>query len=161
MAPDTSKMPRADYPFSTRMQGVQSSVIRDLLKFAQQPGIISLAGGLPSPLTFDVEGLRSAADEVLAREPTRALQYGLTDGQPALKHQLARLMSSRGATSAEENLVVTTGSQQGIDLMARLFIDPGDVVVVERPAYLAALQTFALSQASIRCIGSDANGACV
>jgi 2-aminoadipate transaminase len=154
-------MARADYHFSTRMRGVQSSVIRDLLRFAQQPGIISLAGGLPSPLTFDIEGLRNAAEEVLAREPTRALQYGLTDGQPALKHQLARLTSSRGATSAEENLVVTTGSQQGIDLMARLFIDPGDVVVVERPAYLAALQTFALSQASIRCIGSDANGACV
>lgn len=154
-------MPRAGYPFSTRMRGVQSSVIRDLLKFAQQPGIISLAGGLPSPLTFDIEGLRSATEEVLAREPTRALQYGLTDGQPALKHQLARLTSSRGATPAEENLVVTTGSQQGIDLMARLFVDPGDVVVVERPAYLAALQTFALSQASIRCIGSDASGACV
>jgi DNA-binding transcriptional MocR family regulator len=161
MAPDTSKMPRANYPFSTRMRGVQSSVIRDLLKFAQQPGIISLAGGLPSPLTFDVEGLKSAADEVLANEPTRALQYGLTDGQPALKRELARLTSSRGALSAEDSLVVTTGSQQGIDLMARLFIDPGDVVVVERPAYLAALQTFALSQASIRCIGSDANGACV
>ena len=159
MAPDASKAPRGEYRFSARMGGVQSSVIRDLLKFAQQPGIISLAGGLPSPLTFDIEGLRSATDEVLAGEPTRALQYGLTDGQPSLKRQLVRLMSSRGATSAEESLVVTTGSQQGIDLIARLFIDPGDVVVVERPAYLAALQTFALSQASIRCIDSDASGA--
>jgi 2-aminoadipate transaminase len=141
------------------MRGVQSSVIRDLLKFAQHPGIISLAGGLPSPLTFDVEGLSSAAEDVLAHDSARALQYGLTDGQSALKRQLARLTSSRGATSAEQNIVVTTGSQQGIDLMARLFVDPGDVVVVERPAYLAALQTFGLTQACVRCIDSDANGA--
>ena len=148
-----------DYPFSFRMHGVQSSVIRDLLKLAQRPGIISLAGGLPSPLTFDVEGLKSATQEALGHEPARALQYGLTDGQPALKHQLARLTSSRGAAAAEDQIVVTTGSQQGIDLMARLFVNPGDAVVVERPAYLAALQTFALAQASIRSIEADANGA--
>src|ERR1700730_7316956 len=117
---------RADYPFSSRMHGVQSSVIRDLLKLAQRPGIISLAGGLPSPLTFDVEGLKNATQEALPHEPARALQYGLTDGQPALKHQLARLTSSRGATAAEDHIVVTTGSQQGIDLMARLFVNPGE-----------------------------------
>jgi 2-aminoadipate transaminase len=151
--------PGAAYLFSSRMHGVQSSVIRDLLKYAQQPGIISLAGGLPSPLTFDIEGLTRATETVLENQPARALQYGLTDGQPALKHELARLTSSRGATCAEENIVVTTGSQQGIDLVARLLIDPGDVAIVERPAYLAALQTFALAQASIRCIDSDANGA--
>ena len=147
------------YRFSSRLRGVQSSAIRDLLKFAQRPGIISLAGGLPSPQTFDFEGLRRAADEVLAGEPVRALQYGLTEGQPALKRELARLTASRGAAPAEEDIVVTTGSQQGIDLMARLFVDPGDVVVVERPAYLAALQTFALAQASFRSIDSDAHGA--
>jgi 2-aminoadipate transaminase len=151
----------AAYEFSSRMHGVQSSMIRDLLKFAQRPGIISLAGGLPSPFTFDVEGIQQATDQVLAHEPARALQYGLTDGQPSLKRELARLTSSRGAAPAEDDLVVTTGSQQGIDLMARLFINPGDVIVVERPAYLAALQTFALAQASIRSIDSDANGACV
>ena len=116
------------------MHGVHSSVICDLLKYAQQPGIISLAGGLPSPLTFDIEGLRKATETVLENQPARALQYGLTDGQPALKRELARLTSSRGATCAEENIVVTTGSQQGIDLVARLLIDPGDVVIVERPA---------------------------
>jgi 2-aminoadipate transaminase len=152
---------RAAYPFASRMHGVQSSVIRDLLKFAQRPGIISLAGGLPSPFTFDVEGIQQATDEVLAHQPARALQYGLTDGQPALKQELARLTSSRGAAVTEDSLVVTTGSQQGIDLIARLLIDPGDVVVVERPAYLAALQTFALAQASLRTIDSDASGACV
>jgi len=148
------------YRFSSRLRGVQSSLIRDLLKFAQRPGIISLAGGLPSPLTFDVEGLRRASEEVLAQEPARALQYGLTEGQPSLKRELARLTTSRGLTPAEDHIVVTTGSQQGIDLMARLFVDPGDVVVVERPAYLAALQTFALAQASFRSIDSDAHGAC-
>ncbi|HEY4039344.1 MAG TPA: PLP-dependent aminotransferase family protein [Burkholderiaceae bacterium] len=157
----SSATPGASYPFSTRMHGVQSSMIRDLLKFAQRPGIISLAGGLPSPFTFDVEGIQQATHEVLAHQPARALQYGLTDGQPTLKHELTRLTASRGAASLEDNLVVTTGSQQGIDLMARLLVNPGDVVVVERPAYLAALQTFALAQASLRSIDSDANGACV
>lgn len=154
-----SGAPAASYEFSSRMQGVQSSMIRDLLKLAQRPGIISLAGGLPSPFTFDVEGLQAATDSVLAHQPARALQYGLTDGQPALKRELARLTASRGAAPAEDNLVVTTGSQQGIDLMARLLVNPGDVVVVERPAYLAALQTFALAQASLRSIDSDAGGA--
>jgi 2-aminoadipate transaminase len=150
-----------DYAFSARMHGVQSSIIRDLLKLAQSPGIISLAGGLPSPFTFDVEGIKSATEDVLARDPTRALQYGLTEGQPALRRELARLTASRGAAPLEANIVVTTGSQQGIDLMARLFVDPGDVVVVERPAYLAALQTFSLAQASVRTIDSDTGGACV
>ena len=159
MNPETSDGTGPDYGFSARMRGVQSSVIRDLLKLAQRPGIISLAGGLPSPFTFDVEGLASATADVLARDSTRALQYGLTEGQPALKRQLARLTASRGAAPLEGDIVVTTGSQQGIDLMARLFVDPGDVVVVERPAYLAALQTFALAQASVRTIDSDANGA--
>jgi len=147
------------YAFSSRMMGVQSSVIRDLLRLAQRPGMISLAGGLPSPLTFDVEGLQHAADDVLVNSSSRALQYGLTDGQPALKHELARLTSSRGAAVDEHSIVVTTGSQQGIDLIARLLIDPGDVIVVERPAYLAALQTFALAQASLHTIESDASGA--
>jgi 2-aminoadipate transaminase len=159
MNPPGSEVPGAAYPFSSRLRGVQSSVIRDLLKFAQRPGIISLAGGLPSPLTFDVEGLRRASEEVLAQEPVRALQYGLTEGQPALKRELARLTASRGTAVADDDIIVTTGSQQGIDLMARLFIDPGNVVVVERPAYLAALQTFALAQASLRSIDSDAHGA--
>src|ERR1700758_2315256 len=94
------------YRFSSRLRGVQSSLIRDLLKFAQRPGIISLAGGLPSPLTFDVEGLRRASEEVLAQEPARALQYGLTEGQPSLKRELARLTASRGVTPAEDHIVV-------------------------------------------------------
>jgi 2-aminoadipate transaminase len=141
------------------MHGVQSSIIRELLKLAQRPGIVSLAGGLPSPSTFDVEGLASAAREVLAHDSTRALQYGLTEGQPSLKRELARLTAARGAAAPEGSILVTTGSQQGIDLMARLFVDPGDVVVVERPAYLAALQSFALAQARLRTIDSDASGA--
>jgi 2-aminoadipate transaminase len=159
MNPPGSEVPGAAYPFSSRLRGVQSSVIRDLLKFAQRPGIISLAGGLPSPLTFDIEGLRQASEEVLAQEPARALQYGLTEGQPALRRELARLTATRGTAVADDDIIVTTGSQQGIDLMARLFVDPGDVVVVERPAYLAALQTFALAQASLLSIDSDAHGA--
>lgn len=147
------------YPVANRMRAVQSSAIRDLLKYAQQPGMISLAGGLPSPATFDVTGIRQATERVFNNNAVTALQYGTTEGLPALREQLAALMAQRGVTVDAERILVTTGSQQGIDLMARVFVDVGDTVVVERPAYLAALQTFALAEARFATIDSDADGA--
>ena len=169
MAPDqnarfssTAAAPAPDadpYPIAARLRGVPSSAVRDLLRYAQQPGMISLAGGLPAPDLFDVEGLREAADTVLTVSPAGALQYGMTDGQPALKAQLVDLMAARGVPVRDEHLVVTTGSQQGIDLLARVLLDPGDTVIVERPAYLAALQTFGLAQARFETVEGDEHGA--
>jgi 2-aminoadipate transaminase len=147
-----------NYPVARRMREVKSSAIRDLLKYAQQPGMISLAGGLPSPALFDIAGLKAATDAAFATQAVAALQYGTTDGMPGLRQEIVNLMATRGATVAAEHVVVTTGSQQGIDLLARMLVDQGDTIVVERPAYLAALQTFALGGAKFETIDIDAEG---
>ena len=157
-APD-AHAPHASPRLAQRMHGVRSSAVRDLLAHAKAPGMISFAGGLPAPETFDVEGIRAATRAALD-DPHTTLQYGTTDGQPALRDALAAHMSARGAATAADDLIVTTGSQQGIDLLARVLLDPGDTVIVERPAYLAALQVFTLAQANVLGLETDADGAC-
>ncbi|HUN92236.1 MAG TPA: PLP-dependent aminotransferase family protein [Burkholderiaceae bacterium] len=154
-----SHPPLSSYAVAARLRGTQGSQIRDLLRYAKQPGMLSLAGGLPAPDLFDVEGLRAAAAAALGDSPVDALQYGMTDGQPALKRELVRLMGERGVAVDADRIVVTTGSQQGIDLLARTLLDPGDTVIVERPAYLAALQAFALAEAHVATIDGDSHGA--
>ena len=151
-------MTTPNYPVATRMRNVSSSAIRDLLKHAAEPGMISLAGGLPAPDLFDLEGLSQASAEVMRDIPLAALQYGVTAGSPELRAALVTLMSSRGANVDADDIVVTTGSQQGIDLMARVMLDAGDIVCVERPSYLAAIQTFALAQAQFVGVEVDDQG---
>ncbi|WP_157269404.1 aminotransferase-like domain-containing protein [Azohydromonas aeria] len=154
----TADTPR--YPLSTRAAALRSSDVRELLKAAQQAHVISLAGGLPAAELFDTEGLRAATQAALAEGAgVAALQYGLTEGQPALRAALRTHEAGRGIDMAGRELLVTTGSQQALDIVARLLLDEGDVVVVQRPSYLAALQTFTLAGA--RCVGldEDAEGA--
>ena len=146
------------YNVATRMRNVSSSAIRDLLKYAAEPGMISLAGGLPAPDLFDLQGLSQASAEVMRDIPIAALQYGVTEGQLDLRQALSALMATRGATVDAGDIVVTTGSQQGIDVMARVMLDAGDIVYVERPAYLAAIQTFALAEAKFVGIEVDDHG---
>lgn len=146
------------YPVASRMRSVSSSAIRDLLKHATEPGMISLAGGLPAPDLFDLEGLSKASADVMRELPVTALQYGVTAGQPDLRKALADLMATRGAKVDPASIIVTTGSQQGIDLMARVMLDRDDLVCLERPSYLAAIQTFALSQARFVGVDVDAEG---
>ena len=147
-----------NYNVATRMRNVSSSAIRDLLKHASEPGMISLAGGLPAPDLFDLEGLSQASAEVMRDIPVSALQYGVTAGSPELRKSLVTLMQTRGASVDADDMVVTTGSQQGIDLMARVLLDAGDIVCVERPSYLAAIQTFALAQAKFVGVEVDDHG---
>jgi 2-aminoadipate transaminase len=147
-----------DYPVAQRMRTTTSSAIRDLLQLATRPGMISFAGGLPAAELFDVEGMRAATEAVMREEPRQALQYGVTDGQMVLRSELARLTGSRGAHVEPEQVVVTTGSQQGIDLVARVMLDAGDTVVVERPSYLAAIQAFGLAQARFATVPVDNHG---
>jgi len=147
-----------NYNVATRMRNVSSSAIRDLLKHAGEPGMISLAGGLPAPDLFDLEGLSQASAEVMRDIPVSALQYGVTAGSPELRKSLVTLMHTRGASVDADDMVVTTGSQQGIDLMARVLLDAGDIVCVERPSYLAAIQTFALAQAKFVGVEVDDHG---
>ncbi len=151
-------MTTPNYQVATRMRNVSSSAIRDLLKHAAEPGMISLAGGLPAPDLFDLEGLSQASAEVMRDIPVSALQYGVTAGSSELRAALVTLMSSRGANVDANDIVVTTGSQQGIDLIARVMLDAGDIVCVERPSYLAAIQTFALAEAQFVGVEVDDHG---
>jgi DNA-binding transcriptional MocR family regulator len=141
-----------------RVTAMRSSAVRDLLHDARRPGMLSLAGGLPAPDLFDVEGLRAATDGVLLDAPREALQYGPTEGDGALRALLAAGLRAHGAAVDDERPVVTTGSQQALDLVARALLEPGDRVVVERPGYLAALQVFALTGAQCVGVPGDADG---
>lgn len=150
---------RFDPPLSRRVAAMRSSAIRDLLHDAQRPGMLSLAGGLPAPESFDADGIAQAFGQAMREAPREALQYGTTEGQPALRESLAALTAGRGAPTDPGRIVVTAGSQQAIDLLARALVDPGDRVALERPGYLAALQAFALSGASFVALDADAQGA--
>ncbi|PYE52744.1 PLP-dependent aminotransferase family protein [Deinococcus yavapaiensis] len=143
---------------ATRMRSVKPSFVREILKVANRSDIISFAGGLPAPELFDVAGIDDAAREALASDPRGALQYGTTEGFEGLRAQLANLTNARGANVDVDDIVVTGGSQQGIDLIARTLFDPGDIVLVEQPTYLAALQVFELAQADVQGVASDEHG---
>lgn len=151
------ELPRQEL-IAARMHNVKPSFVREVLKAAGRKDLISFAGGLPAPELFDVEGLRQAALSALEQDPTGALQYGATEGHAGLRAELATLMAGRGAEVNPKQLIVTTGSQQGIDLLARTLLDPGDVVLLEQPSYLAAIQVFELAQAHMRGVASDGQG---
>jgi len=125
-----------------RTENMRSSLIRELLKITQQPGVISFAGGLPAPEMFPVREFREACSHVLATEPDKALQYGPTQGYGPLLDYLAEQGQKYGVPSLAENILVTNGSQQALDLVGRVFIDPGDIILVGEPTYLGAIQAF-------------------
>ncbi len=145
------------YAFTSPFANPAGSPIRELFKYLSEPGMISFAGGYPASDLFDADGLAAAQARAFA-QPTRCLQYGPTDGLAELKAQLIALMASRGAPCAAEELLVTTGSQQGLDLLLRVMVAPGDVVVTEQPAYPATLQALRLQQAKIVTVPVDADG---
>ncbi|KVH70282.1 2-aminoadipate aminotransferase [Burkholderia ubonensis] len=145
------------YAFTTPFQHPAGSPIRELFKYLGEPGMISFAGGYPASDLFDVDGLDAAAARAYA-QPTRCLQYGPTDGLAELKHELIALMSRRGVACTPAELVVTTGSQQGLDLLLRVMVAPGDVVLTEQPAYPATLQALRLQQARVVTIPVDGDG---
>jgi DNA-binding transcriptional MocR family regulator len=143
---------------SERFLGVASSVVRDLLALTQRPGVISFAGGLPAPELFDVDGARAAFETVFVAGGRAAMQYSTTEGNPALRAQVAEMYQARGLPTTAEQIVITTGSQQGLSLLAQSLVDPGAVVLVERPSYLAALQCFALAGARLVAVPSAGEG---
>ncbi|WP_371785603.1 aminotransferase-like domain-containing protein [Streptosporangium subroseum] len=142
-----------------RLGRIDSSPVRDLLALIDRPQVISFAGGLPSPEFFDLDGLRDAYDYVLSpARGRRTLQYSSTEGDPVLREALARRLSDRGLETSAGDLLVTTGSQQAISLVATALLEPGDIVLVEEPTYLAALQCFRLAGARVVPVRSDENG---
>ena len=145
--------------FADRLNNVETSAIRELFKLLGKPGIISFAGGFPDSAMFDVEGIRAASNAALAEEPGAALQYGATEGYNPLREQLAAFMTAKGATDvAADNLIVTTGSQQALDLLGKTLISPGDKVIVEGPTFLATIQCFRLYGAELISAPIDGNG---
>lgn len=142
-----------------RLRGVASSPVRDLLELISRPGVLSFAGGLPAPELFDVEGLRAAYDRVLSGPRARtSLQYAPTEGDARLRSIVAERLTRRGLPTEGSDLIVTTGSQQALSLLATALVEPGSVVAVESPTYLAALQCFQLAGARLVPVASDADG---
>lgn len=145
--------------FADRLNHVETSAIRELFKLLGKPGIISFAGGFPDSAMFDVEGLRAASAKALEEEPGAALQYGATEGYNPLREQLAALMAAKGASGvAPGHLIVTTGSQQALDLLGKTLISPGDKVIVEGPTFLATIQCFRLYGAELISAPIDGDG---
>jgi DNA-binding transcriptional MocR family regulator len=138
---------------------VKSSPVRDILALTEQPGVISFAGGLPAPELFDAAGLRAAfADALTDERAGRTLQYSTTEGDPRLRAALAARLTARGLPTERDELLVTSGSQQALTLAATALLEPGDVVLVEEPSYLAALQCFALAGARLVGVACDEDG---
>ncbi|MDR6855164.1 PLP-dependent aminotransferase family protein [Variovorax guangxiensis] len=144
--------------FATRLDNVETSAIRELFKLLGKPGIISFAGGFPDSAMFDVEGLKEASAKALAEEPGGALQYGATEGYDPLRAQLSAFMKGKGVEVAPDGLIVTTGSQQALDLLGKTLISPGDKVIVEGPTFLATIQCFRLYGAELISAPIDAEG---
>jgi 2-aminoadipate transaminase len=144
--------------FARRMAQMRPSTIREILKVTAQPEVISFAGGLPAPELFPVAEVRAAADEVLVQHGSRALQYGQSEGYPALREWIAAEMGRRGIKAVADDVLVTNGSQQVLDLVGKLFLNPGDVVLTENPTYLAAIQAFQTLEAHFVPVPTDENG---
>lgn len=145
------------YTFTSAFEAPTGSPIRELFKYLGQPGMISFAGGYPASDLFDRTGLDAAAARA-SQHTTLCLQYGPTDGLAVLKDELAKLMTRRGTPCTAQELLVTTGSQQGFDLLLRVLVGAGDVVLVEQPAYPATLQALKLQQAEVVTVPVDQDG---
>ncbi|MFZ2217227.1 MAG: aminotransferase class I/II-fold pyridoxal phosphate-dependent enzyme, partial [Rhodoferax sp.] len=130
--------------FADRLNNVETSAIRELFKLLGKPGIISFAGGFPDPALFDVEGIKESSNAVLTNAPSAVLQYGATEGYGPLREGISGFMANKGATVQPDGLIVTTGSQQALDLIGKTMISPGDKVIVEAPTFLATIQCFRL-----------------
>ena len=144
--------------FADRLNNVETSAIRELFKLLGKPGIISFAGGFPDPALFDVEGIKASSDAVLTANPGPVLQYGATEGYGPLREGISSFMAKKGATVKPDGLIVTTGSQQALDLIGKCMISPGDKVIVEAPTFLATIQCFRLYGAQIINAPIDADG---
>ncbi|MGA9527126.1 MAG: PLP-dependent aminotransferase family protein [Terriglobales bacterium] len=144
--------------YAQRTKNIRSSAIRELLKITQNPEIISFAGGLPAPDVFPVERFREACSKVLKNQPQLALQYGASEGYEPLREMIARHTSRYGIKANPEHVLITSGSQQALDLIGKLLINSGDRVLVEAPTYLGALQAFNVYGAEYVCVPSDTDG---
>lgn len=146
------------YTFSQRAQKLTSSTIREILKVTERPEVISFAGGLPAPGGFPVEEINAAFDRVLQQNGKAALQYGPTEGYSPLRQWVADDFRRRGVEVSPEEVLIVSGSQQALDMLGKLFIDPGSKVLVEAPSYLGALQSFSQYEPVYESVPTDEGG---
>ncbi len=145
--------------FADRTSGIKASDIRELLKVASRPDIISFAGGLPASELFPVENMKAALDAVMDEQGRAAMQYGPTDGYLHLREQICERVAAKNNIHTDpEHVFITAGSQQGLDFLGKLFLNPGDVVVLESPSYLGAINAFKQYQPNFISIPTDENG---
>lgn len=144
--------------YAQRTQRMQSSAIRELLKLTEQPDVISFAGGLPAPDVFPVKEFQEASQKVLAEHGPQALQYSTTEGYRPLREMIARHTARYGIVVGADNILITSGSQQALDLIGKVFINPGDRILVEKPTYLGALQAWNAYQTEYVTVPLDDKG---
>lgn len=148
-----------EYRLSDRMQNLKASEIRELLKVADQPGILSFGGGFPAPELFPVEDIKNALSEVLTEDGESSLQYSSTEGYNPLRKIIAeQRMKPAGVDCGFENIIITSGSQQGLEFSGKIFLNPGDVVICESPSYLGAINAFMAYQPKFVEVATDENG---
>jgi 2-aminoadipate transaminase len=150
--------PNFDRLFSGRARALQSSAIREILKITERPEGISFAGGLPAPATFPVDEMRIALEKVLVNNGREALQYSTTEGYAPLREWIAARIGTPAAPVSADDVLIVSGSQQGLDLLAKVLVDPNDRVLVETPTYLGALQSFAMFSPQFVSVASDEDG---
>ncbi|MCF6277309.1 MAG: PLP-dependent aminotransferase family protein, partial [Anaerolineales bacterium] len=147
-----------EYRYAHRMKSMKSSIIRELLKLTQQPDMISFAGGLPAPEVFPIKRFQQASNTVLQNNGAQALQYGTTEGYKPLREMIAARARGNGINVGADNISITSGSQQALDLIGRLFINRGDRIIVENPTYLGAIQAWNAYGANYITVPTDDEG---
>ena len=157
-APRTRDIDRYAGLFANRTKNMRSSAMRDLMALTERDDVISLAGGLPDTSTFPADSYAALMGKVAAGSCARALQYGPTDGSEVIKHCIVQVMAAEGMTVAHDEMLVTTGGQQAIDLVCKTLIDPGDVVIAEAPTYPGAIPTFCSYEADVVQVEMDDDG---
>ena len=150
--------PNLEPLFSRRAKLLKASDVRELLKYSQDPTVISFGGGLPSPDAFPVEDLKIIFEELLHEDATPALQYGPTPGDPLLKRALATMLAGRGIPAAADQIIVTHGAQQALELFGRVFLDPGDIAMVTQPTYLGIFTAISVYESTYHGVATDKEG---
>lgn len=138
--------------FANRMNNIQKSFIREILKVIQQDDIISFAGGLPNPNFFPIEGIKNATLKVLEKDGAEALQYSTTEGHKGLREYIAMRYGKKGVSVSYKDILILNGSQQGLDLLGKIFVDKNDWILMEKPGYLGAIQAFSMYEPNIQMI---------
>ncbi len=150
--------PNLEPLFSERTRLLKASDVRELLKYSQDPTVISFGGGLPNPEAFPLEDLKLVFEELLHEDNTPALQYGPTPGDPLLKKALATMLASRGIAANADNMIITHGAQQALELFGRVFLDPGDIAMVTQPTYLGIFTAISVYEPEYHGVATDKEG---